>query len=429
MSARSRRTSSAKSRTDSAGGAWALGGIAMRLRAPTRAGTSRTRTGSSAGTSCGSSAARARAPSRARRPSSRSACRRRSPPSTRDTTASARSPRTGRTRSRSTPSRCRRDRGRPTRSRRAGTEPTGTGSHRREIEVAARGVGRLVAPGMGALGAGRRSVRGAVELRLGRKPPALPARVRRRLGVAHVDGPRQRQRHEVEHAPPEPGAAGGAPRRADGRAHARRARASPRRLPQRPPGRSRPPRRTRGSRVRHVVRSIANAATSTRVPRQLVVPAERDAPGSAPSVARPAGTRTDRGGGGSPPIQGGDEPRRAGASASYGQPVPDVEQRLLVHRLVLEDGVRGEASRRSTGFVLVLDGAILRGRRGWRGPPAPRSRGSRCATARRSAPAAAASSSGSMPRSNRRSYSGSDAGSPSPRFNRVLTAKAGRCPS
>ena len=127
---------------------------------------------------------------------------------------SARSRGTARTRWRSTPSRCRRDRERPTRSRppdarRPAPAPT-TGSRncRAPAAAARRPTGTRAPSPSGA------AIRGAMILGLGRQPAALPARERRRLRLADVDGPGERQRNLFEHAAPDPGIGAAALRRA-----------------------------------------------------------------------------------------------------------------------------------------------------------------------------------------------------------------------
>src|SRR5712692_10852906 len=99
-----------------------------------------------------------------------------------------------------------------------GARSRGMRAHRRriprfEIEVSPRRAWPFLAPGIAALPrALRRSVGGAMELRLGRQFAAQPFRIRRGLGVAHVSRPLQWQtnlaKHRVVHpevalAPPE----------------------------------------------------------------------------------------------------------------------------------------------------------------------------------------------------------------------------------
>src|ERR1051325_6381938 len=61
-----------------------------------------------------------------------------------------------------------------------------------------------LAPRIGSTDTRRRAVRGSLELGFRRQPNAAPLCVRRGLCMAHVNGPRERQRNQIEHAAPVP---------------------------------------------------------------------------------------------------------------------------------------------------------------------------------------------------------------------------------
>ena len=269
-------------------------------------GTSRTRTGSSAGTSCASCAARAPSGRRGRGALHDvvlpvEEVRR----VLRDRTASDGSPR----------SRAKtvdvHSHPLPTRSRtphalvaaREGAD--GDRIPPREVEVAARRVRRRVAPRVPRSVPDGRPERRAVVLGFRRQPPALPARVRRRLRVRDVDRPRHRQREQLPHAAPEPGAAVQLPEE---------------RMPHvvRPTATASPPRSQRPSSrvaarldelqvvaVGDAVASIENACTSTRCAGNSLSHANgiSSRRRRRASRVRPGCGRL-RGSGGSTPVQG-----------------------------------------------------------------------------------------------------------------------------
>ena len=148
---------------------------------------------------------------------------------------------------------------------------------------------------------------------------------------------------------------------------------------------------------------------------------------SAPSVARPAGMSIHSCAGtvalDARPI------RRRPPLLIERQPVPHVEQRLLVHRLVLED-----REHRLGAMQQRIAWAIEIGRvpahRAPAGRPPRRIAGPSCATGHgdgRCRPVC--SSEGSMPRANSVSSAGSMLAPPSARLTSVLKLKAGRWPS
>src|SRR5438128_1903447 len=61
-----------------------------------------------------------------------------------------------------------------------------------------------LAPWMCPAAAGGCAVRRPLELGFRRKARAAPLRVRRSFSLAHIDGPRQRQRDQIEHPAPVP---------------------------------------------------------------------------------------------------------------------------------------------------------------------------------------------------------------------------------
>ena len=331
----------------------------------------------------------------------------------------------------STPSRCRPDRRRPRRSRPAGWLPAGCGSQLEKSNTPCADVGRGVAPRIRAArrrrrcrtrragtrprsAAARRATARTPTLRPGSRTPATTA-----AAECSSNMPRQYQRAVLR-----------APRTAD----ARRARPAP--TPSPPArhhraSRSRRPRRTRGTRrwSRRAARS-RTPATSAAHARELVVPAERDRVRDRRRAWR--GRREPR----SIPARGDRavDARRVAGRASLlleRQPMPHVEQRLLVHRLVLEDGehrlgaieqriARADRGRRASsasmhppiGFVGELLARVAR---------------SASASRVRRPGAGAAIRRGSMPRANSASSRGVDARRRrAPRLTSVLKLNAGQ---
>ena len=205
-----------------------------------------------------------------------------------------------------------------------------------EVEVAAGRVRIGLAPGVRPLDAAGRAVRRAMELQLARQALATPRRIGGRLVVRHVDRPGRGQRDRLEHPPPRPHAAPPLPEQ--------RVRA-PRRLPPlpsagRPEVAVRVPARLDECQivlVGNVVAIDLERLNIHHLRRKLVVPAERDV---LQRVAQRGATgrhanhrrlrRTSAG-------------HRLGARrtsfAGEFQPVVHVQQRLLVHHLVLEQRV------------------------------------------------------------------------------------------
>ena len=257
----------------------------------------------------------------------------------------------------------------------------------REIEDAARRRPARPSPhGCGRSPAGDPNAARWNSASVGRRAPRQRA-IRRRLGLADVDRPRQRQRDQLEHPAPVPAS----PCRSQNSGCATRfapaATPSPRAATTADRG-SRRRRRTRESArwSRRDARS-RTPATSTLVRAELVVPPERDRSRARRRASRsPAGISIHSARGDAPV----DARLVAGRRALLleRQAMPHVEQRLLVHRLVLEDrehrfgaieqrmarlldvGVRERVDHLAIGFVGELR-ARRRAPASRRGRPAP----------------------------------------------------------
>ena len=190
-----------------------------------------------------------------------------------------------------------------------------------------------------------------MELGLGRQPPALPAGVGRRLRVADVDGPGRRQRDEVSNIPRQNHASAVRSQKSGCRDVALASR-------QRQPSSSQSVFALVAARLDELEEVAVGDVVDVDLEGRDLDACSANSLSQpngissrfAPSVARPAGTRTVRARG-----------RLAAEPSGRGMPagarlllvrkaVPHVEQRLLVHRLVLEHRVARRGPRASTGL-------------------------------------------------------------------------------
>ena len=202
---------------------------------------------------------------------------------------------------------------------------------------------------MGPLPAARFTVGRAVELPLRRQAQPAPRGIGRGLVARHVDRPGRRQRHRLEHAAPRPRAAALLPEQ---RVHApRRLLPAPRRRsPQLTPAVAAGLDKGQVVGVGDVIALNLERRHIDRLGRKLVVPAEGRAAGHAAERGPARCDRHHR------LRRGRTADRRRCASrpalAAEVEPVTQVEQRLLVHHLVLQQRVHAlGAAQHRVGVV------------------------------------------------------------------------------